>query len=88
MKLIYKVQIKTILTFTTIFYYTDPRHWGEQYSTCIGKHQSPINIEDHDVKNVTLPLLSFYGLNSPRDFILENNGHTGKQALKLKNYVR
>ncbi|KAJ8670730.1 hypothetical protein QAD02_001989 [Eretmocerus hayati] len=53
-----------------------PDHWAKDFHTCFGKHQSPINIEEHDVENVSLPLLQFRGLDLPRQFFLKNNGHT------------
>ena len=56
---------------------TGPSHWGDDYHTCIGKHQSPINIEEHDVRNVTYPPLRFSGLDVPRTTEIKNNGHTG-----------
>ncbi|XP_011505437.1 PREDICTED: carbonic anhydrase 2 [Ceratosolen solmsi marchali] len=53
-----------------------PDHWAENYDTCVGKHQSPINIQEHDVRDINLPLLIFSGLDTPRKFFLINNGHT------------
>ncbi|XP_050074930.1 carbonic anhydrase 7 isoform X1 [Anopheles maculipalpis] len=54
-----------------------PSHWGEQYNTCTGKHQSPININSLDVKKVNLPPLVFQGFDvAPRETNLTNNGHT------------
>lgn len=53
-----------------------PSHWGEEYQTCVGKHQSPINIEEHNVKNVSYEPLSFIGLENPRSSHVLNNGHT------------
>ncbi|XP_063980906.1 carbonic anhydrase 13-like [Diachasmimorpha longicaudata] len=53
-----------------------PQHWGEDYNECVGKHQSPINIEEHIVKNVSFPQLQFLGFKSSRGCSIENNGHT------------
>ncbi|XP_053666644.1 carbonic anhydrase 7 [Anopheles marshallii] len=54
-----------------------PSHWGEQYNSCTGKHQSPININSLDVKKVNLPALVFQGFDvAPRETNLTNNGHT------------
>uniref|UniRef100_A0A182RAY9 carbonic anhydrase n=1 Tax=Anopheles funestus TaxID=62324 RepID=A0A182RAY9_ANOFN len=54
-----------------------PSHWGEQYNSCTGKHQSPININSLDVKKVNLPPLVFQGFDvAPRETNLTNNGHT------------
>lgn len=58
---------------------TGPLHWGEEYNTCVGKHQSPINIEEHIVVNVSLPSLKFSGLDVSRSAYLTNNGHTGEE---------
>ncbi|XP_046820673.1 carbonic anhydrase 7-like isoform X1 [Vespa crabro] len=51
-------------------------HWGIDYHSCVGKHQSPINIEEHNVKNVSLTPLRFEKLNIPRTSFITNNGHT------------
>ncbi|XP_015127607.1 carbonic anhydrase 15 [Diachasma alloeum] len=53
-----------------------PQHWGEDYNGCVGKHQSPINIQEHIVRNVSFPELKFFGLESLRGCYIENNGHT------------
>uniref|UniRef100_A0A1B0CVX3 Putative carbonic anhydrase n=1 Tax=Lutzomyia longipalpis TaxID=7200 RepID=A0A1B0CVX3_LUTLO len=54
-----------------------PSHWGEQYNTCYGKHQSPINIDSLDVVPVNLPPLEFIGFDEqPAKTKLSNNGHT------------
>ncbi|XP_033212392.1 carbonic anhydrase 2-like isoform X2 [Belonocnema kinseyi] len=53
-----------------------PSHWGDDYQTCIGKHQSPINIEEHDVRNASYSSLEFSGLDVPRTSQITNNGHT------------
>lgn len=53
-----------------------PSHWPEEYQSCIGKHQSPINIEEHNVKSISLTKLNFKGLNIPRSSFITNNGHT------------
>ncbi|KAL0106136.1 hypothetical protein PUN28_016105 [Cardiocondyla obscurior] len=53
-----------------------PSHWGKEYHTCVGKHQSPINIEEHNVKNVSLPPLRLIGIDNPCRSYMTNNGHT------------
>ncbi|XP_052861455.1 carbonic anhydrase 7 [Anopheles cruzii] len=54
-----------------------PSHWGEQYNSCTGKHQSPININSLDVKKVNLPPLVLHGFDiAPKETNLTNNGHT------------
>lgn len=60
-----------------------PSHWGEKYHQCVGKHQSPIDIEEHNVEIVNLYPILFENFDRPPDkAILKNNGHTGKLARK------
>ncbi|XP_058458649.1 carbonic anhydrase 7 [Malaya genurostris] len=60
-----------------------PSHWGEQYNTCTGKHQSPININSLDVKKVNLPPLIMEGFDAhPQQTNLTNNGHTVAVTMK------
>ncbi|XP_012283411.1 carbonic anhydrase 2 isoform X2 [Orussus abietinus] len=65
-----------------------PSHWGQEYDSCVGKHQSPINIEEHHVRNVSLPPLSFYGLDVPRSAFIVNNGHTVMLKLNHSEYAQ
>ncbi|XP_012523520.1 carbonic anhydrase 1 isoform X2 [Monomorium pharaonis] len=53
-----------------------PAYWGEEYHTCVGKHQSPINIEEHNVQNVSLPPLILNGIDNPCHSYVKNTGHT------------
>ncbi|XP_018320641.1 carbonic anhydrase 2 isoform X2 [Agrilus planipennis] len=54
-----------------------PNHWGEWYHQCVGKHQSPINIVEHDVEIVELPKLRFVNFDLKIEEVeLHNNGHT------------
>lgn len=53
-----------------------PSHWGDEYHACIGKHQSPINIDEHNVKNVSLPPLQLFDIDNPFPSFVTNNGHT------------
>ncbi|XP_066581170.1 carbonic anhydrase 7-like [Prorops nasuta] len=53
-----------------------PSYWYKYYSTCVGKHQSPINIDEHRVTRVDLPYLQFSGTEAPRKMNIYNNGHT------------
>lgn len=56
-----------------------PQHWGEQYDTCFGKHQSPININLLSVKEVKLPPLKLEGFDEQIEgLVVANNGHTGR----------
>lgn len=56
-----------------------PSHWGEQYNTCFGKFQSPIDINSLTVKHARLPRLQFHDIDVPSNqTILKNNGHTGE----------
>lgn len=60
-----------------------PSHWGEQYNSCTGKHQSPININSLEVKKVNLPPLVFEGFDvPPQQTNLTNNGHTVAVTMK------
>lgn len=58
-------------------------HWGENFRTCKGKHQSPINIDI--VKKVKLsPLkLTNFDLNF-ETLTLNNNGNTGNGQILMK----
>lgn len=59
-----------------------PTHWGEQYNTCKGKHQSPININTLDLLYVSMPPLKMVGFKTPPLVTsLTNNGHTGESLL-------
>ncbi|RLU21836.1 hypothetical protein DMN91_006212 [Ooceraea biroi] len=67
---------KTKLICRLILCIAGPSHWGDSYNTCIGKHQSPINIEEHNVKNISLPSLKLVGIDNPCSSFVTNNGHT------------
>ncbi|XP_020714425.1 carbonic anhydrase [Ceratitis capitata] len=68
------------LTFAKDFAYNGamgPEHWGEQYSTCSGKHQSPINIDSVNVIRRTYqPLRPKKFESTPQSGEILNNGHT------------
>ncbi|XP_017775833.1 PREDICTED: carbonic anhydrase 15-like [Nicrophorus vespilloides] len=54
-----------------------PNFWGEKYHHCIGKHQSPINIEEHNVEMVKLFPMQFENFDFvPEEAVIKNNGHT------------
>ncbi|XP_018342531.1 PREDICTED: carbonic anhydrase 1-like [Trachymyrmex septentrionalis] len=53
-----------------------PANWSKEYHTCIGKHQSPINIDEHNVTNVSLPSLRLIGIDNPHQSYVTNTGHT------------
>ncbi|XP_031630806.1 carbonic anhydrase 7-like [Contarinia nasturtii] len=54
-----------------------PSHWGEQYNSCFGKFQSPIDINSLTVKHAKLPPLIFNDSNVPiSKTVMKNNGHT------------
>ncbi|XP_077290150.1 carbonic anhydrase 7-like [Arctopsyche grandis] len=62
-----------------------PQHWGEQYDTCFGKHQSPININLLSVKEVKLPPLKMEGFDEQIEgLVVANNGHT--VMIKVENH--
>ncbi|XP_046683942.1 carbonic anhydrase 1-like [Homalodisca vitripennis] len=54
-----------------------PDKWVNQFQTCSGKYQSPIDIEEELVERVSLPPLVFQGFSElPRESVIINNGHT------------
>ncbi|KAK6644355.1 hypothetical protein RUM43_000622 [Polyplax serrata] len=56
-----------------------PSHWASSYSYCAGELQSPIDIEENEVKPIRLTPLVFKGFQSiPKSMTLINNGHTVK----------
>ncbi|XP_017488485.1 PREDICTED: carbonic anhydrase 7, partial [Rhagoletis zephyria] len=78
------------MTFAKDFAYygaMGPDHWGEQYSTCSGKHQSPINIDSLNVIRRTFPQpLKFQWFQlTPKNAEILNNGHTVVVRLEYKD---
>ncbi|XP_067133279.1 carbonic anhydrase-like [Centruroides vittatus] len=65
-----------------------PENWDDDYPTCGGNRQSPIDIDvDQVKKDENLKLIKFFGYETHiKDAILENNGHTAQ--LTLKNPVQ
>lgn len=62
-----------------------PSHWGEKYQHCVGKHQSPINILEHDVQEVNLPPMVFTNFDwKPTAAVFKNNGHTVMVSLETE----
>ncbi|XP_076758961.1 carbonic anhydrase 1 [Xylocopa sonorina] len=53
-----------------------PDHWGEQYPTCLGKSQAPINIVVENAAAATYPPLEFSNIENPHKSSIMNNGHT------------
>ncbi|XP_053999315.1 carbonic anhydrase 7-like [Hylaeus anthracinus] len=53
-----------------------PSHWGDKYKTCLGKYQSPIDIEVNDVQPASFPPVEFSNVQSPHKANMTNNGHT------------
>jgi len=54
-----------------------PDHWGDEYEQCLGKHQSPINIDSAHLTRVHLDPLKMDGFELPLGVAtLTNNGHT------------
>ncbi|KAL5289937.1 CA14.2 family protein [Megaselia abdita] len=54
-----------------------PKHWGEQYNSCDGKKQSPINIDLSHVTKWSFPPLIFDRFDMfPESTEIKNNGHT------------
>lgn len=64
-----------------------PTFWGNTYHQCVGKHQSPIDIEEQDVESVNLPPLVFENFDEPPQFLeMKNNGHTGKYEQSYQSF--
>ncbi|XP_017796318.1 PREDICTED: carbonic anhydrase 2-like [Habropoda laboriosa] len=53
-----------------------PSHWGNDYKTCLGKYQSPIDIEESSVKISSFPPLKFSSIENSHAAYMINNGHT------------
>lgn len=54
-----------------------PAHWGEQFNSCDGKKQSPINIDQSYVTKWSFPSLIFDKFDMiPESTEIKNNGHT------------
>ncbi|XP_066138892.1 carbonic anhydrase 2-like [Euwallacea fornicatus] len=54
-----------------------PSNWGNTFSQCLGKHQSPIDIETHNVVNKHFHQLRFENFDQQIGIgLFENNGHT------------
>ncbi len=56
---------------------TDPNEWKEHFSSCGGKHQSPINLELSKAAVVDYPKFSFNNYDQVFPEMVTNNGHTG-----------
>lgn len=66
--------------------FTGPLHWGDEYKQCIGKFQSPIDIEEKDVTNMTFPKLQFSDTENSHVAYMINNGHTGINIIAMLKY--
>lgn len=54
-----------------------PIHWGEKYQQCVGKHQSPIDIESQNVIEKSFPPIVYDGFDQNLEQVnVTNNGHT------------
>lgn len=61
---------------------TGPIHWGEKFSGCVGKHQSPIDISVKNVQIIKLGDIIFDNfMETPEEATITNNGHTGKSTV-------
>ncbi|XP_033300135.1 carbonic anhydrase 2-like [Bombus bifarius] len=49
---------------------------NDDHDTCVGKFQSPIDIEENNVAPASYPDLEFSGLQKPHKALIMNNGHT------------
>lgn len=58
----------------------DQMHWPTKYPACGGKKQSPINIQRRSVSfNPDMLQLELSGYDARKgNFLMSNNGHTGK----------
>lgn len=54
-------------------------HWGDDYGGCLGKHQSPIDINSEHITRVVLSPLIMNGFDNATAATLSNNGHTGNK---------
>ncbi|XP_077995714.1 carbonic anhydrase 3-like [Glandiceps talaboti] len=60
---------------------TGPSHWGEQYETANGSHQSPIDIDTSKAKTVGIGEFTLTGFDdspSGSELTLTNNGHSAQ----------
>ncbi|OAD53952.1 Carbonic anhydrase [Eufriesea mexicana] len=55
---------------------SSPSSWGDDYKTCLGKFQSPIDIREKDVTTVSFTQLEFSNVNNSHTAYMTNNGHT------------
>lgn len=65
-----------------------PSTWSANWPQCGGKRQSPINIDESTVKNVTIePPFRVTGYMKATKAIMNNNGHSGKRILLFHKFV-
>lgn len=57
-------------------------HWATKYPACGGKQQSPIDIQQRNVRfNPDMLQLQLSGYEAQREtFLMTNNGHTGEKT--------
>lgn len=67
----------------------DETHWPEEYPTCGGDRQSPIDVQRKKVRyNPSLKALNLTGYEvQGGDFVMINNGHTGERRARLLTRV-
>ncbi|KAF7268155.1 hypothetical protein GWI33_018619 [Rhynchophorus ferrugineus] len=54
-----------------------PTHWGDKYEKCVGKHQSPIDIDAKNVRFKDFPPLIYDNFDKHLEEVsVTNNGHT------------
>ena len=62
---------------------SDPSRWSEQFPSCGGDRQSPINIVTSRVQpNSSLAPFHFHAYNGTFNLTAENKGHSGENAMK------
>lgn len=63
-----------------------PDFWGTKFQQCVGKHQSPINIDEHKVETVDFLPIKYENFEEDGYLSMVNNGHTGTEELDLRYY--
>ncbi|GJQ68966.1 hypothetical protein Trydic_g6151 [Trypoxylus dichotomus] len=58
-----------------------PDNWGLTFEQCVGKHQSPINIDEHNVEEVEMLPLVYKDFDKEAGLSVTNNGHTTQFTL-------